>query len=410
MRILHTSDWHLGQYFFTQSRLEEHRLFIDWLLDTIKNEQIDVVIIAGDVFDTASPPSYARELYHQFVVKAYTLNCQLVIVGGNHDSVAVLNESKQVLHCLNTHVVASVDGDLSAQLLELPNKRGETGALVCAVPFLRPRDLLSTQVGKDEKLRRQELSQAISTHYHSLFQLAQQHSAYIEHGVPIIGTGHLTALGITQSDSERDIYIGTLEGFSASQFPAFDYLALGHIHRAQMIGGNPKYRYSGSPLALSFNESSTQKSLVMVDLAQPEQEPRLITIPVFRPLISLEGEIEQLAQAIEALTWEKAQLPPWLSISIASNQHYSDVQQRIQDLLQESEMEVLQIVRRRSESSYSINIESPTLAETEPEQVFAQRLQSEMEHESSVDEQKRSRMMELFKQMLIDVQSQESQA
>ncbi|MFT7200753.1 MAG: exonuclease SbcD, partial [Glaciecola sp.] len=106
MKILHTSDWHLGQSFFTKSRKEEHQGFIDWLLQQVATEQVDAVIVAGDIFDTGTPPSYAREMYNQFVVDMQQLNCVLVVLGGNHDSVSTLNESKQILACLNTFVVA----------------------------------------------------------------------------------------------------------------------------------------------------------------------------------------------------------------------------------------------------------------------------------------------------------------
>ena len=109
MRILHTSDWHLGQFFINKSRADEHQKFILWLLEQVEKQAIDAVIIAGDVFDTGTPPSYARELYNQFVIGMHGLGCQLVILAGNHDSVSTLNESKNILAQLNTQVVASVN-------------------------------------------------------------------------------------------------------------------------------------------------------------------------------------------------------------------------------------------------------------------------------------------------------------
>ena len=117
MKILHTSDWHLGQNFFTKSRKNEHQAFIHWLLELIKAQQIDAVIIAGDIFDTGTPPSYAREMYNQFVVKLSQLGTTLIVLGGNHDSVSMLNESKDLLACLNTHVIANTTENLKQYLL-----------------------------------------------------------------------------------------------------------------------------------------------------------------------------------------------------------------------------------------------------------------------------------------------------
>lgn len=106
MRLLHTSDWHLGQNFMGKSRLSEHRAFLTWLLDTIDQQQIDALLVVGDIFDTATPPSYARTLYHNFIVELNQRSrCQLVVIGGNHDSVATLHETRDLLQCLNTTVI-----------------------------------------------------------------------------------------------------------------------------------------------------------------------------------------------------------------------------------------------------------------------------------------------------------------
>ena len=110
MRIIHTSDWHLGQFFYTRSRAAEHQAFFNWLIDRVEEHQVDAVIVAGDIFDTGSPPSYARELYNRFVVDLQRTGCQLIVLGGNHDSVATLNESRELLACLNAQVIAAASG------------------------------------------------------------------------------------------------------------------------------------------------------------------------------------------------------------------------------------------------------------------------------------------------------------
>ncbi|WP_213976074.1 exonuclease subunit SbcD, partial [Serratia marcescens] len=172
MRLIHTSDWHLGQYFFTKSRAAEHQAFLNWLIEQIEQQQVDALIVAGDLFDTGSPPSYARELYNRFVVELQRTGCQLVVLGGNHDSVATLNESRELLSCLNTTVIASAQGSLEQQIVVLNRRDGQPGAVLCAIPFLRPRDLLTSRAGESGAQKQQALQEAIAEHYQALYQAA----------------------------------------------------------------------------------------------------------------------------------------------------------------------------------------------------------------------------------------------
>ena len=297
MKILHTSDWHLGQSFFTQSRKYEHQCFLTWLLDLIAREQIDALIVAGDIFDTGTPPSYAREMYNQFVVDIQQRDCRLVVLGGNHDSVAMLNESKPLLARLNTYVIASTGLALDEQVVDLPARDGNPGAILCAVPYIRPRDVLQSQAGESGADKRQALGEAIKAHYASLYTqaVAKRHA---EGGdLPIIATGHLTAMGVTTSESTRDIYIGTLEAFSADGFPPADYIALGHIHRPQIVAKSEHIRYSGSPIYLSFDELNSRKQVVMVEFDGAERKSITpVDIPVFQPMATITGSLAQIEQ------------------------------------------------------------------------------------------------------------------
>ena len=166
MRILHTSDWHLGQHFMGQSRQAEHQALIDWLLVQVDAHAVDAVLIAGDIFDTGSPPSYARELYSRFVARMHSAGVALLLIGGNHDSVATLGESRSLLAILNTTVVAAV-GKPEEHVVELPLRGGneEPGCVVCAVPFLRPRDVIQSQAGQSAEDKQQSLQAAIQTYY-----------------------------------------------------------------------------------------------------------------------------------------------------------------------------------------------------------------------------------------------------
>ena len=279
MKILHTSDWHLGQSFFTQNRKHEHQRFLDWLLNVVDEHGIDAIIVAGDIFDTGAPPSYAREIYSRFVVSLQAHACTLVILGGNHDSVSVLNETRGLLSCLNTHVIASTCADPAEQVVEIRNNNDEVTGLVCAIPFIRARDVMVSEAGQSGEDKKQSLGEAIKAHYASVYQLAEARRAELGIDIPIIATGHLTALGVSASSSVREIYIGTLDGFDAGGFPPADYIALGHIHRPQRVAKSDIIRYSGSPIPLSFDELGTQKQVLVVSF-DGHQATSVESVPV----------------------------------------------------------------------------------------------------------------------------------
>ncbi|WDT86952.1 exonuclease subunit SbcD [Alteromonas sp. 009811495] len=387
MKILHTSDWHLGQSFFTKSRKNEHAAFLKWLLNEVEIHSVDALIVAGDVFDTGTPPSYARELYHEFIGALQTKKCTLIVLGGNHDSVSVLNESKALLKYLNSHVIASTFGDADDQVITLEDSQGNCGAILCAVPFIRPRDVIISSAGQDAVEKRQALGDAIKQHYATLFQkavsLREASLSASDKTLPIIATGHLTALGVSQSESVRDIYIGTLEGFDASGFPPADYIALGHIHRPQKVAGKAHIRYSGSPIPLSFDELNTQKQVVLVDFDGDENGPEITTIsvPRFQAMQVIKGDLTTIEQKIttsdDIANASEAQ-PVWLCIEVETQDYLTDLQQRIQQMLDGKHAEILQLKRVRKQQvkrlSEKQNVQLSELSVTE---VFEARLELE---------------------------------
>lgn len=379
MRILHTSDWHLGQSFFTKSRKNEHQAFINWLIDLVRAQQIDAVIIAGDVFDSGTPPSYARELYNRFVVTLSQLNCTLVVLGGNHDSVSMLNESKPLVECLNTHVIANTSDDLDNQIIELKTPEG-VGALLCAVPFVRARDVMQSVAGKSGNEKQKQLGEAIKAHYFSLFQRAQQLKEEKNLAVPIITTGHLTAMGVTKTDSERDIYIGTLDAFAADGFPPADYIALGHIHRPQIVAKSEHIRYCGSPIPLSFDELKSTKQVVLVEFEDEKcTQITPVEVPIFQPMHVIKGDLASIEKQLESYRSLSEQDSVWLAIEVEVQDFLSDLQQRVQALTEGLNVEVLQLRRARGKQNQSLQQEQlETLSELTPFDVFEKRVEHEM--------------------------------
>ncbi|ERH65189.1 exonuclease subunit SbcD [Pantoea dispersa EGD-AAK13] len=397
MRIIHTADWHLGQFFYSKSRAAEHQQFLDWLLAAIVQHQVDALIVAGDLFDTGSPPSYARELFNRFVVALQPSGCQLIVLAGNHDSVATLNESRELLACLNTRVITSATPGGEQQVLTLQQHDGTPGALLCAIPYLRPRDILRSQAGQSGRDKQLSLLQAIEQHYQHCYAAAVAQREAMDSALPIIATGHLTTVGVSKSDSVRDIYIGTLDAFPAQAFPPADYIALGHIHRAQRIADSDHIRYSGSPIALSFDELGREKSVFLLEFSTRLESVTPLVIPSFQPMQMLKGAMAEIEQQLTAFHTYEGDLPVWLDIEITTQEYLSDLQRRIEQLTDALPVEVLLVRRSRDQRQRSLaRLENETLSELKVEEVFARRLALE----EQLEDEQRAQLTQLFRSTL----------
>ncbi|MBS6737972.1 MAG: exonuclease subunit SbcD [Enterobacteriaceae bacterium] len=391
MRILHTSDWHLGQNFYSKSRAAEHDAFLTWLLATAEEHLVDAIIVAGDIFDTGSPPSYARELYNRFVVKLQQTGCHLVVLAGNHDSVATLNESKDILAWLKTAVVASA----GSAPFYLPLRDGSPGAVFCPVPFLRPRDIMTSQAGLSGQEKQLHLLQAITDYYQQQYQAACELRG--DSVLPIIASGHLTTVGASKSDAVRDIYIGTLDAFPAQNFPPADYIALGHIHRPQKPGGQEHIRYCGSPIALSFDETGNSKYVNLVTFSEGKlANVTALEVPVTQQLAVIKGDLESIRQQLEQWRGSPTDAPVWLDIEIATEDYLSNMQRKIQALTADLPVEVLLVRRSREQRERILAGERrETLSELKVEEVFARRLAQE-----ELDDIQIARLQSLFSETL----------
>ena len=313
-RVLHTADWHLGKCLLTRSRTDEHALFLAFLLQAIQEHQVDALIVAGDVFDSATPPQFALKQYYDFLSRLRGAGaCAAVIVAGNHDSPGHLEAPREVLRSLSFHVIGMLAEQPADWLVPLPD-RGSPRLVVAALPFLRDADLrvgLSGQ-GADEIQR--ALVAGIARRYQEAAQAATEWRA---RGVPVLATGHLTVVGSAKSESEREIHIGGLGAVGADCFPAaFDYVALGHLHRPQAAGGRDHVRYAGSPLALSFSEADDVKEVRLLDFeggALTGQWP--LRIPPARRLTRVRGRQEDLAAQLAA-TARASALPCWVEVTV----------------------------------------------------------------------------------------------
>ncbi|MBF9237861.1 exonuclease subunit SbcD [Hymenobacter sp. BT683] len=345
MRVLHTADWHLGQHFLTgQERTTEQQAFLEWLLLTVKAQGIEVLVIAGDIFDTQTPSYTAQELYYTFLVKMQATGCRdIVVVGGNHDSPTMLNASRQLLRQLRIHVVGGVPTDPAEQVLYLNAANGLPGLVVCAVPFLRDRDIRLAVAGETLDDRQIRIRQSIAGHYTALAE-CEAVQKQREQDVPVLATGHLYAAGgEAREGAERDVHIGGLGLVGAEHFPAaFDYVALGHLHRPQVVGGRAHIRYSGSPVPLSFTEADDKQQVLLLEF-KGAGAPTItaLPVPVTRRLQRFHGTLDEVEADILAFDNSAFQLVAWADVLVRSDETPAEVQRRVQAVLQLQKAQVL---------------------------------------------------------------------
>lgn len=400
MRILHTSDWHLGQHFMGKTRQMEHLAFLGWLIEQVRAHEVDAVLVAGDIFDTGTPPSYAREMYSDFVVEMRRAGAELVVLGGNHDSVAMLGENRSLLAELNARVIPGVAESLEDQLLILNARDGKPGAILCAIPFIRPRDVILSLPDMSAQARQEGLQAAIQKHYQDLYELALAKREALGVDLPIIATGHLTTIGASSSESVREIYVGSLGAFPTSAFPPVDYIALGHIHRPQKVGGLEHVRYCGSPLPLSFDESQQEKEVLLVELGSKGLLKVVpILVPCAQKLVSLSGSLDELSKSIPNCAGQGTpDSPVWLEVMVTSDDYLSDLQARLLALIEGLPVEILRVRRQRGVAESVLPAQRETLEELSVTDVFNKRIEVE-----TLDADLQERLSGLYEQVVTEL-------
>ena len=243
---------------FTGASVTEQAAFLDWLIDTIRKTHVDTLIVAGDIFDTSTPSNRAQELYYGFLSRLPATACRhTIIIAGNHDSPTFLDAPGNLLKAMHIHVMGAASSDPTDECLFLADRNGQPEALVCAVPYLRDRDVRRASAGETIADKNRKLIEGIRKHYAAVCDLAAKQRESVGDDIPIIATGHLFVTGgrTTDGDGVRELYVGTLAHVDREIFPSvIDYLALGHLHVPQNLSGSDHQRYSGSPIPMGYGE------------------------------------------------------------------------------------------------------------------------------------------------------------
>ena len=348
MKILHTSDWHLGRSLYGRKRYREFSDFLAWLAELIRQQKIDGLLVAGDIFDTATPSNRAQELYYRFLCNVAGSCCRhVVVIGGNHDSPSFLNAPKELLRALNVHVVGSMTGNPEDEVLVLNNEQNHPEAIVCAVPYLRDRDIRTALAGETVEDKSAKLIEGLRIHYAEVCTVAEQKQKELG-DIPIIAMGHLFTAGskTVEGDGVRELYVGSLAHVGEDSFPAcIDYLALGHLHVPQQVGRSEHIRYSGSPIPMGYGEANQQKKVIEVEFDNKTPRIEELPVPCFQPLERISGSLEEILTGIVELKGKQSN--GWLEIEYTGAEIVGNLGELLDESLAESGMEIRRIKNKR---------------------------------------------------------------
>ncbi|MBC8997172.1 exonuclease SbcCD subunit D C-terminal domain-containing protein [Pseudomonas sp. N40(2020)] len=413
MRLFHTSDWHLGQNLHGQERDFEHACFLEWLLRQLQLAQPDVLLIAGDIFDTVNPPVKAQERLYDFIVSAHEQQplLTIVMIAGNHDSGSRIELPAPLMRRLRTHALGRVlwldDGQLDADrlLLPLPNAQGEIAAWCLALPFLRPAEVTGAHLG-DNYLR------GIGQVHEWLIEAA---NAKRKPGQALVAISHAhMAGGSVSEDSERSLIIGNAEALPASVFgPSISYVALGHLHKPQKVNGEERIRYSGSPIPLSFSEISYQHQILDVTLdgetlvsVEPKLIPRSVNLQRIGPA-PLAEILLQLADLPNIDLLAETLRQPWLEVRVRLDEPQPDLPHKVETALQGKAVRLVRIAAEYAGNRGADGAEEGTalieLDQLTPQELFSRAWLDNYGNE--VDEQ----TLKDFAELLQDVQMEGEQ-
>jgi exonuclease SbcD len=332
---------------------------------------------------------------------AATPHRHVVVTAGNHDSPSFLNAPRELLKFLNIHVVGYASTQVEDEVILLAGPDGKPRLIVCAIPYLRDRDIRTAEAGESVEDKERKIVDGIRTHYRLVYRAAKEKRDSLMMPVPIVAMGHLfTAGGQTvDGDGVRELYVGSLIHVGEDVFPeGIDYLALGHLHIPQKVGGFDFIRYSGSPLPIGFGEAGREKGVVLVEFSGNSPHVTNVSVPTFQELKTLQGDWETIAGEIDTLKSRKS--TAWLEISYEGDEIVGDLRTRLDDAIAGTGMEILRVKNNRVLERVMCGMdEEETLDDLDVMDVFARCLES---HE--VPEEQRPVLVSAYREVIAGLQ------
>ena len=358
------------------------------------------------MFDNSTPSNYAQELYYRFLCRvAASPRRHVVVTAGNHDSPSFLNAPRELLKFLNIHVVGCASASPEDEVIVIDGPDHEPRLIVCAIPYLRDRDIRTAEAGESLEDKERKIIDGIRIHYRRVYEAAEEKRSALKKPVPIVAMGHLyTAGGQTvDGDGVRELYIGSLLKVGTDVFPeSIDYLALGHLHIPQTVGGSDFIRYSGSPLPIGFGEAGQEKSVVLVEFSDEAPKVANIPVPCFQELKTLRGDWQTIARDIDEL--KSGGSNAWLEIIYEGDVIAGDLRTRLDEAVQGSGLEILRVKNNRVlERAMSGLGADETLDDLDVTDVFHRCLES---HE--IPEDQRPALLNSYREIMVAINEQDS--
>lgn len=420
MKLIHTADWHLGNSMHDIDRLEETKQFLSWLKGRIEEFGAESLVVAGDIFDTTNPSVEARRQYFRFLASLLDTCCKnIVLVGGNHDSGAMLDAPRDLLDALNIQMVGSLgDRPIDELVKELKDDSNNVIGISVAVPYVREQELRRFKIEGDDNF--------VQSTYKGLYQAVYEAAEKLRNGrqIPMIATGHLYASNLegrpendNGSDAKghgmRDI-VGNLGTVPASSFPeGFDYVALGHIHYSTKVAGNPKIRYSGSPFILGFDEAERAHHILAIDL-QKGVEPSVqkIETPQYYSFKRISGSIESITAQLKQLRKDPSIKPLMIEI-VYDYTPGVNIHEALLPVLEKAPFEVVSWKVNRNNALGANSFSDETLESVDvldDEEIFRRLLMSKIGITEMNDDIKKDfeNYLPLFRQVVEEVKSEEA--
>ncbi|WP_061013683.1 exonuclease SbcCD subunit D [Photobacterium leiognathi] len=410
MKIIHTSDWHLGHQLHGYNREYEHQAFLDWLADELETRQADALLVAGDIFDTANPPASSWRMLYRFLAKvSKTLpNLDVVMIGGNHDSPSKLDAPHELLKAFDLHMVGGIhrleDGtlDVDRMLVHITNKGQQTAAYVLAVPFLRSADLRTDNLDENDD----RLIKGVEVLYDEMTQAARELLAPEQ---AMIGMGHAyMASGQLSEMSERRVLGGNQHALPVSIFADdMSYVALGHLHLAQKVAKKEHVRYSGSPIPLSMSERNYKHQILAVEFdGRDVKAIEEISIPRSVDMLKVPTKpapLDEVLAALKALPDDELprEQQPFLEVHVLLDKPQALLREKVLQALEGKSVRLAKITPHYNQREQQDSLQHRRLSDVSPQQVFA------LSWNKKFDGEPTEAMAEAFETLLTQVEEQE---
>lgn len=338
LKILHTSDWHLGKKLFKKDRYKEHQSFLNWILNTIKEHQIDALLIAGDIFDSINPSNSALKMYYDFLANVSDLGVKTYIISGNHDSSGLIESTQAILEDKNVFITTKLSTNISDHCEKIWDKSNSFYIKLKSLPYFRNYEILNW-IESDENLAQLSHEQRVDLISKTLQKFFKQWPNDYENKMPSILMAHHLFGDFIEAGSEQALSLSGLDSIPSELVKDFNYVALGHIHKTQYISKDPPIVYPGSPIPMRFSESN-KKNVSILTCTSTKIDHDFIEIPSFLPLIQLKTDLDQINHDIDKII-SQTEKETYLEIIISLDRPVSGLTDKIRERLINTNIELI---------------------------------------------------------------------